>query len=70
MEELEQDLKKLYLENAERPADIYYLDEMDISWFFELSHFADGNSPQVSNRGARKTKKQPKLGFIDQIPGF
>ncbi|MEC0752113.1 hypothetical protein G3M81_12285 [Bacillus paralicheniformis] len=67
---MEQNLKKLYLENTEKPADIYFLDEMDIGWFFELSRFAEEN-PRKNGEFARSGAGRPsKRGYIDQIPGF
>ncbi|MEC0479139.1 hypothetical protein, partial [Bacillus licheniformis] len=64
LDHLDRDLKKLYLDNSEKPSDIYYLDEMDIGWFCELMNFSDGGS----SHGTGNT--QQKLGYIDQIPGF
>ncbi|WXC03821.1 hypothetical protein WBM82_11595 [Bacillus subtilis] len=43
---------------------------MDIGWFFELSQFADENPSEVTKNAHSGAKKQPKRGYIDQIPGF
>nr|WGD61828.1 hypothetical protein P5648_12915 [Bacillus subtilis] len=56
-EKLEHDIKKLYLDSMERPQDIYYLDEMDIGWFFELMQYSDSgkNKRAIQAAGSRKS---------------
>ncbi|MDQ8094273.1 hypothetical protein [Bacillus amyloliquefaciens] len=49
----------------ERPQDIYYFDEMDIGWFFELMHYSD--SGQNKRGGSSGGKKEV---YIDQVLGF
>lgn len=64
-EKLEHDIKKLYLDSMERPQDIYYLDEMDIGWFFELMQYSDsGKNKRADSSGGKQEV------YIDQVLGF
>ncbi|KIN56346.1 hypothetical protein B4146_3458 [Bacillus subtilis] len=50
----------------ERPQDIYYLDEMDIGWLFELMQYSDnGKTSKSGSTGGSK-----KEVYIDQVLGF
>ncbi|MDP8526069.1 MULTISPECIES: hypothetical protein [Bacillus] len=49
----------------ERPQDIYYLDEMDIGWFFELMQYSDrGKNKRSDSSGGKQGV------YIDQVLGF
>ncbi|MEC1012951.1 hypothetical protein [Bacillus amyloliquefaciens] len=49
----------------ERPQDIYYLDEMDIGWFFELMQFSGSGKDKSGDSSGGK-----KGVYIDQVLGF
>ncbi|MEZ3605483.1 hypothetical protein OB894_01630 [Bacillus subtilis] len=49
----------------ERPQDIYYLDEMDIGWLFELMQYSDSGKNKRSNSSGGKQEV-----YIDQVLGF